>query len=112
VLEGVEAGSYVLQVSDAAGCFQEFNLLLTTAISEVSGFEMKCYPQPASNVVIVESMESFTWKLLDGIGNALQYATVPNVRHSIDVSHLSAGFYVLMVSTSNGPVRAVELVKQ
>jgi hypothetical protein len=111
VLEGVGAGSYVLQVSDAAGCLQEFNLLLTTAISEVSGFEMKCYPQPASNVVTVEAQESFIWKLLDGIGNTLLDAALPNVRHSIDVSHLSAGFYVLMVSTANGPVRAVELVK-
>jgi len=111
-LVGIDAGSYLLQVSDAEGCMQEFSLILATDIDETTFASFSCYPQPSSEYVIVSSVEAFTWKLFDVLGNELMNSASDGVRHSIELSFLPAGIYFLFAATSEGESRTIELVKQ
>jgi hypothetical protein len=111
-LDGFTSGDYVLQVSDAAGCMQEFSLLLSTGIDGRWVSSWKCYPQPAGEVVMTESDRSFTWKIFDIIGNLLQSSSLQSAQHQIDLSQLPAGIYVLVTASSDGTTRSIEMVKQ
>jgi hypothetical protein len=111
-LGGLEEGSYLLQVSDAAGCMQEFNLLLSTSLDEAEMAVLRCYPQPAFDYIKVTSGEPFRWKLMDLLGNELQYSMTMGAAHTVDLSHLPAGIYVLFATTSDEVTRFIELVKQ
>ena len=111
-LSGVQPGNYMLQVSDASGCFQEFSLLLSTGVEEFMLPSLKCYPQPAADVVIAEAAESFQWELLDATGRMLQQTNVFDIRHRIDLSRYAAGSYMLIAKTSRGGTRPFMLVKQ
>jgi hypothetical protein len=111
-LAGVEPGNYMLQVTDAFGCFQEFSLLLSTGVEEHMLPSLKCYPQPTADVLIAEAVESFEWELRDATGRMLQQSSVFNIRHRIDLSRYAAGSYVLIAITQRGGTRSFMLVKQ
>jgi hypothetical protein len=111
-LESIEQGSYLLQVSDAAGCYQEFNLLLSTGINNEETNDWHCYPQPASDILTTESLEAFSWRIFDVIGNEILSSSLQSVRHQINVSQLPPGIYVLVAAMQGGVTRSIELVKQ
>jgi hypothetical protein len=111
-LESIEQGSYLLQVSDAAGCYEEFNLLLSIGIDNEETNDWHCYPQPASDIFTAESAEAFSWRIFDVIGNEIQSSSLQSVRHQINVSQLTPGIYVLVAAMQGGVTRSIELVKQ
>jgi hypothetical protein len=111
-LIAVEAGSYIFQVTDASGCFQEFNVLLSTGVEELMLPSLRCYPQPTADVLIAEAVESFEWELRDATGRMLQQSSVFNIRHRIDLSRYAAGSYVLIATTQREGTRSFMLVKQ
>lgn len=111
-LDNLSLGDYVLQVTDAAGCMQEFSLVLSTGVDDYGMSSWVCYPQPAGNAVTVKSHESFTWKICDVLGNVMQTSPIQSDHHRIDLSNLPSGLYVLVAITSGGAMRSIEMVKQ
>ena len=111
-LLGIPLGAYVVQITDAAGCMQEFELLLTTGIQSVDALQLSCFPQPASEFVTMRCSEQFKWKLFDAMGNELQGSGYFQAQHRIELAEYAAGVYFLSATTHAGRVQTIPLVKQ
>ena len=111
-ISAIEPGSYTAQVTDAFGCLQEFSLTLSTGVEESALPSLRCYPQPISDFVITEAVESFKWELRDVTGRLLQQSSFADVRHRIDLARYAAGSYLLVATTSSEMSRSIILVKQ
>jgi hypothetical protein len=111
-LSGISLGTYVVQITDAAGCAQEFELVLTTAIQSVDVPQLLCYPQPASEFVTVQCAEHFKWKLFDARGDELQNSSYFHPQHRIELREYPAGIYLLSTTAKSGRTQSITLVKQ
>lgn len=111
-LSGISLGTYVVQITDAAGCSQEFELLLTTAVQSINVPQLNCYPQPATEFVTMQCAEHFNWKLFDSRGNELQNSSCFQAQHRIELGKYPAGIYFLSATTKSGRAQSIALVKQ
>ena len=111
-LSGISLGTYVVQIADAAGCVQEFELLLTTGIQSIEVAPLSCFPQPASESVTIQWGEHFNWKLFDVLGNELQSSSYFQAQHRIELADYTAGLYIVNAVAKSGSVQSIALLKQ
>ncbi len=109
VFPGLDAGTYVVSVSDSDGCNIEFEEIVLdtcdviTSISEnVVTENPKLYPNPASDIVyvIVESFSSY--ELHDYAGRIVASGTLAEGKNVLEVSTLAAGAYRVLLRSSDG----------
>jgi len=63
------------------------------------------YPNPARNMLFVESSEQITGiRMIDMLGQVVYSTSVHDVRHQINVSGLNAGIYFIQLTTGTGIV--------
>lgn len=82
---------------DSLGCGEITNP--ATSITERDGIEMKLYPNPASDYIVVDVTSSTHdmngWNLIDLRGRIVLEGSFTSTREKIDISSLESGSYVL-----------------
>ena len=76
--------------------------------------QIQIYPNPVCDKLTIESDEGVEVSLTDLSGRtlSLQLHQITTKHYNTDVSHLSNGFYLIKVVSSNGEVRTKKLLKE
>jgi len=78
--------------------FEDYDVTGISALPNT--VEIKMYPNPSSDYVIIDSPVAITsWTLFDLSGSKLKHSDASS---QIQVSDLSAGIYILKIDTANG----------
>ena len=98
-LEGVEAGIYDLAIISEQGCQVNYSFEVETATSVIElSNEVKLYPNPVLDELMVESTINLQSKLYDISGRVLMDIFIsPGLR--VDLSDLAPGMYILVTET-------------
>lgn len=76
---------------------------VTAVNSQVQRPVINAYPNPARNILVVESAKTIqTIAVFDTSRRQLTFVTANGTRHELDTSSLEAGIYLLRVTTANG----------
>lgn len=76
------------------------------------GRSMLTYPNPASDKITIEGLESFySIQILDRFANVVFQSYDPNVVKNMDISHLQSGLYTVIVTDNDGKTQSNTLVK-
>ena len=109
------AGNYKVAVTDTNGCQSYSDIYVytgnvnTTGVQNVSGSDIKIYPNPAQTMVHIESGVPVRVTV-----NAIDGRSVLNIQDAkdIDISTLADGVYMVMVYDTNGQLLKIDkLVK-
>lgn len=103
VFNGLAPGSYCIYVSDANGCMVKsdtFWIENTTSTYQVHRY-LQVFPNPASNVIYVQSESPLTLIFCDTNGKVLESASWA-VSHVLDVSLIPRGIYFVRLSNESG----------
>ena len=109
------AGNYKVAVTDTNGCQSYSDIYVytgnvnTTGVQNVSGSDIKIYPNPAQTMVHIESGVQVRVTI-----NAIDGRSVLNIQDAkdIDISALADGVYLVMVYDTNGQLLKIDkLVK-
>jgi hypothetical protein len=106
---------YTLHGTSSAGCTGSAQVLVTvnkcTAIGEVAIEPVRIYPNPASNVIYIETNERATITLRNVTGQVQFSSTLPQPVNHIDVSGLAPGCYFITLETPSQK-RNVKFIKE
>ena len=114
-LSNLSAGTYLLEVTDAAGCMLAFpNIVLDNIVGakEVRWLQqIALFPNPASDVLHLEgrNLEIATVQICTPQGRLLEAITADF--GSIPVGHLPSGLYCLLIKTTDGRNGLLKWVK-
>ena len=90
---------------------------IITSVPEMNTVDFQVYPNPATDILNLRleqplSSEAVVYQLLDLQGRLLASGELTNNQHSIRLSHLPDGMYIVNVrSENNSPVQKI-IVKQ
>lgn len=79
-------------------------------LSTIEGNEVKIYPNPASNFLIIESENEVSAQILDLFGKEIAVLEMKNYQ-KIDISNWNSGVYFVQITNSNGAIGTVKLIK-
>jgi hypothetical protein len=102
----VANGTYTVEVTDANGCKGTSNTLNVTGvgIENLSNISLTIYPNPATDIITIETDEQVTGvELFSAIGQKINVTA--NAKQQINISDLAAGAYSLIIHTTNGNVQ-------
>jgi len=108
--------SYTVRGTDVNGCvgtaFLALNVSECTSLREENSvFQVKIYPNPASNLVNVQSAgNSAAFHLFDLTGRALLKGTCTDGHGTFNVSDLPAGVYMFRLDDGSAP--PVRIIKE
>ena len=76
--------------------------------------EITIYPNPTTTVLNLSSTEmiDMTIRITDIVGRVLRTERVAEAHHTLDVSALPSGVYLLRMETPQGASKAVKFVKR
>lgn len=115
-----EPGYYTLHYEVVMGeynCLSEFETVIhfihRTNVREFN-YEISIYPNPAATALNLSSTEEmdFTVSITDIAGKTIRKERVLSIQHSLDVSGLSPGIYLLRMQTPSGANKSVKFVKR
>ncbi len=74
------------------------------------------FPNPTSGLITlsldgIETISDYTYKLYDLIGRIIKYGFPENIQTQIDISYLSSGAYILVVTGLDKPVKEFKIIK-
>lgn len=101
-----QTGTYVVQVTDANGCWYSYSLLFDhTYITDIASFDqahnLNAYPNPTNGILNLEGevlAKSFTVEVIDAAGRKVMSAENQKV---IDMSTLDNGIYIVNITPEN-----------
>lgn len=99
VFTGLAAGAYTIFVMDENGCIVAHDVIIVelTSTSSEPHFELKIYPNPSDDILMIESGIPLQIQVADLAGNVL--ISRPNAGvHQISTSHLIPGMYLIKIS--------------
>ena len=91
--------------STSYGGEQSFTTEAAVAVLSIEDFEQSAvtiWPNPTSGIVNITVAEKTGYKLLDTGGHLLQQGTFATGAHSIDISPLAKGIYLVILNTGKG----------
>ena len=110
------AGNYKVAVTDTNGCQSYSDIYVytgnvnTTGVQNVSGSDIKIYPNPAQTVVHIESAAQVS-TIISGM-DGRSVLSIQDAK-DVDISRLSDGVYMIMVYDANGQLLKIDkLVKE
>ncbi len=88
--------------------------LVTNKKEQLQGVkELKIYPNPVSNELIIESTQNIqSLRLYDLTGKAMKHSQVNGIRVTLDMSGLDEGMYLLQVQGQNGMLDMHKIIKK
>jgi len=91
--------------------------LTVTAINDiqVSGVEIKVYPNPTSDFVTVhfsKVVEKPTYFLFDLSGRMIQQKNIESTDEKIDMTNYSGGSYILKLNSGQQPLQTFKIIKR
>ncbi|GEM_PF-6755684 len=104
VLSNGASQSYSVEVTDANGCVATDTVtFLPVGIGEREGFDVKVYPNPATDLLTIETKSSQPLTgltLINALGANidLEFSALGTGRYEASVAELPSGFYVLLPS--------------
>ena len=115
-----EPGYYTLRYEVIIGeynCLSEYETVIHFVTStKIRDFnqEISVYPNPATATLNLSGTETmdFTATITDIMGKVIRTERILNSQHSIDVSGLSSGIYLLRLQTLSGATKTVKFVKR
>jgi hypothetical protein len=82
-----------------------------TGIQSMSADQWSVFPNPCKNSIHLESAEKFSsYILADLTGKIVSRGSITD--NEIDISYISAGFYILSTTNKDGQMSAIKLVKE
>ena len=114
-ISGLEAGVYVLTVTDENGCTKEFEFVIDSelGIERIANNSFKLYPNPASSNVYIANnnqIEILSIQLYNSLGQLVfvdENAT--NTDYVMDVSEMAKGVYYIALNAQN-QVQTIKLI--
>ncbi len=101
-----KSGVYSVKV-DVGGCITESDPydLTVTALELSLSNSVSIYPNPASNIVLIESDQEIRHvRIINALGSNVYEQAVNSMRHEISVESLPQGIYFIMVEKPDGHV--------
>jgi dienelactone hydrolase len=91
--------TYQVEVFFANGCVLSQPITMTSGLNELIDSKITLYPNPANQLVTIESVKSeFKYQLLDLNGRVIQANQTVSKLHTIDISFLTKGIYQVEIS--------------
>lgn len=108
-LVDVPPGIYTLTITDANGCTysEEFNLYVTSTRDLSSEGRLSIYPNPGVDFITIDYNfdEDCEIRITDVTGKDVFLRTFNQQNFTVDVSKLSAGIYIISITSGDGAVR-------
>jgi uncharacterized protein YjiK len=106
------SGSYFAEITDKNGCISYSDTVKiekapTSIMGNASGTDLNIYPNPAKNVVFIESATPVNVTVSDMIGKVVFEGR--NVQ-KVDLGNMSAGTYLFRISDENNQLISIEKV--
>lgn len=96
------AGIYKVVVTDSNGCTNiSTGYASNVGVKELNSGGVRVYPNPTTNILIIESKTKLSYRLLDLSGQEYIRGTLNGGLSSVEVGHLCEGMYLLQVSQEN-----------
>lgn len=117
-LDSLNAGRYVLTVTDENGCTRTLGPVVVDNIISTRDLgadgRLRVVPNPASESIRIEltGAEPAALRLLDAHGRWVLTLTPADLRHNIPIAHLPPGLYYLQAIDAQGLSRTIPWVKQ
>lgn len=111
-LSGLNEGTYILNVEDAAGCTEQITVEVGSqvGIEEVTTSSIKLYPNPTSDKIYLEAEGAFSYEVVTIKGESLLQGKSTDSA-TISLSRLVNGVYFVKV-TANNVTNEFKVVKQ
>jgi len=106
-------GFYTIVAQDSNGCIVSDSILVTAvSVLELVDFECLIYPQPAEDVVFIESLLPLTQiDLYDLQGRKVLTAASFSSKTKLEVNHLTAGTYLLVLQSNSSFSQRILILK-
>ena len=89
--------------------FNQSNLTVTSISKADFDFNIKVYPNPVTDILIIESdSQSLKYYLYNLIGEIISVGSLNNNREIVDFTSLPSGIYILQI----GDVKTHKIIKQ
>ena len=121
--DGISVGPHILKYAGVFGsqlglaCEDEISIPIQVEINPFVpnwGYEIFIYPNPATTTLNLSSTEimDFTLSITDIAGRVILKDKILDSFHSVDVSNLTAGMYLLRLASQDGATKTVKFVKR
>ena len=107
-------GTYKVSTSNNVGCADTSADVIVTSLGvrEIDFLSIRMYPNPADESFYLQSTQRvLKVEMYDVLGHRLMEVSQPDLRQSFDVSEVSQGSYVIVVTSEYGQARAVLSIK-
>ncbi|RYY12670.1 MAG: T9SS type A sorting domain-containing protein, partial [Cytophagaceae bacterium] len=105
-------GSYTVVVTNSFGCVSQPSVpqVITTTKSGIAGASLQVYPNPTPTGLVTLELSGFRsatqLAVIDALGRVVSAETLPAttgvVTHSLDLSRMASGVYMLRLTNADG----------
>ena len=99
VFTGLPAGTYTVYVMDENGCIENYNVIISqlSSTATVEFENLKIYPNPADDILLIESAIPLAIRISDTNGHML-ISKAASLLHQISTLHLAPGIFFVTLT--------------
>ena len=109
--DALSLSSDVTPIAAYDASFQQHNIVMTSAQSSISNYQLSIYPNPAKNAITIIGNHIASVQVIDNMGRIVKIVTLHDATNPVlSVSGLTAGIYHLRIQTTSGEQAVVEIL--